>query len=65
MPVPQAAMSYTWGFECVLVVELEVSRRAPPDTLEKLETRRYEEHAFGDEDPCAQLVFCWKLGTLG
>ena len=51
MTVPQAAISYL-GFVRV-GTELEVSRRAPPDTLEKLETRRYEEHAFGDEDPCA------------
>ncbi|CAE7250773.1 Rsph1 [Symbiodinium necroappetens] len=44
----------------------EVSRRAPPDTLEKLETRRYEEHAFGDEEgkqypsECAICLGSWE-----
>ncbi|CAE7370918.1 rnf44 [Symbiodinium natans] len=44
----------------------EVSRRAPPETLEKLETRKYEEQAFGDEEgkqypsECAICLGSWE-----
>ncbi|CAJ1354150.1 unnamed protein product [Effrenium voratum] len=44
----------------------EASRRAPPDTLDKLQTRSYEEQEFGDEEgkqypsECAICLGSWE-----